>query len=572
MNAIRKNALKAKQNLAEIQDRAKEEMKEAKKHNEARKNAIEEINHAKRIDEAKKITTLAPKPVESLKKYEETNSHTPKKKEEETEYKPVFECDNGDGISLDKTMAVCGSGKKMKLECPNRSVVDNKVYCCPQCPGGGSAPKLSKQDMEKARTRAIEEMNEIRKNALKVKQNLAQIQDRAKEEMKKAQKHHKGQPSGVQQGNYNQNVQPKRTNAEPGASKNEERTYEPIFACKDGIGISLTKEFATCDDGEQMKLNCANRSLVDNKVFCCPECPKVDLDPDLSKPCYPFCDKNVSPVVKDTLNNGGQPLGVQRGTYNQNAQPKITTTRHPGKNSRKHHPEPAHEGLHAPQARVHQPTHEDQQPTENKPTWKSVPLPYGENQGKKPDADGGKNEKTKKKHEQKYTPIFECPDGSGISLDEDIASCTNGKKVKLDCANRSLVDNKIYCCPQCPPIDLDPELSKSCFPFCGEQDSPVENEASDKNVEKRRQVYGGGLTAEAGSTVEGQGQEIKRNSDEGKNTDYEDVFAAYAGKNLNGRHGDYSYNNKDRHRGRRRSGKIYLVNSRHKNPKLVSIY
>ena len=52
--------------------------------------------------------------VETLKKYEETNSHTAKKKKEETEYEPVFECDNGDGISLDKNMAICGSGKKVK--------------------------------------------------------------------------------------------------------------------------------------------------------------------------------------------------------------------------------------------------------------------------------------------------------------------------------------------------------------------------------------------------------------------------------------------------------------------------
>merc|ERR1711872_280965 len=85
------------------------------------------------------------------------------------------------GISLDKNMAICGSGKKMKLECPNRSVVDNKVYCCPQCPGGGSVPNQSQlreegEEMKRKMREKTEEVrrtiNEGRKQAVKEKQDM----------------------------------------------------------------------------------------------------------------------------------------------------------------------------------------------------------------------------------------------------------------------------------------------------------------------------------------------------------------------------------------------------------------
>ena len=71
----------------------------------------------------------------------------------------------------------------MKLECPNRSVVDNKVYCCPQCPGvksfsfhfaynpcgflfqGGSVPNQSllREEGKEMRRKMREKMEEVRR-------------------------------------------------------------------------------------------------------------------------------------------------------------------------------------------------------------------------------------------------------------------------------------------------------------------------------------------------------------------------------------------------------------------------
>jgi len=82
--------------------------------------------------------------------------------------------------------------------------------------------------------------------------------------------------------------------------------YKPIFECKDGVGISLDEDLATCEDGKKMTLDCANRSLVDNKIYCCPECPKVDLDPNLLKDCYPFCDKKPDPVIQNASKKNGE--------------------------------------------------------------------------------------------------------------------------------------------------------------------------------------------------------------------------------------------------------------------------
>merc|ERR1712215_637562 len=69
-------------------------------------------------------------------------------------------------------------------------------------------------------------------------------------------------------------------------------------------------------------------------------------------------------------------------------------------------------------------------------------------------------------HDGKYKPVFECRSGEGVSLKDGFAMCKNGKKMKIDCLNIKMNQNKVYCCPQCPKVNIDPSISRPCYPFC----------------------------------------------------------------------------------------------------------
>jgi len=69
--------------------------------------------------------------------------------------------------------------------------------------------------------------------------------------------------------------------------------YKPVFECRSGEGVSVKNGFAICPNGKKMKIDCPNIKMNQNKVYCCPQCPKVNIGTNISRPCYPFCDGGI---------------------------------------------------------------------------------------------------------------------------------------------------------------------------------------------------------------------------------------------------------------------------------------
>jgi len=88
----------------------------------------------------------------------------------------------------------------------------------------------------------------------------------------------------------------------------------------------------------------------------------------------------------------------------------------------------------------------------------------------------------KLKEEKIYKPVFECNSGTIEFSSGNILKCEDGTQKKVDCKNKSIYKSKVYCCPECPPVDLPEDIKKSCFPFCKtDHDFDSETESVDND-------------------------------------------------------------------------------------------